>query len=75
MVNYNMGQYYAWINLKKLVSSLLRKYDSTPVYRFKYIPPKNSNRANIVPFEEWKGSNSVSIQHGKDKNHLLISFL
>lgn len=59
MVNYNMGRYYAWSNLKNLINSTLRKYSSAPTYKFTYIPPKSTIRPKIVPFEEWKGSKII----------------
>ncbi len=40
MVNYNMGQYYAWSNLSKFIKSTYRKYLYTPKYQFTYIKPK-----------------------------------
>ena len=59
MVNYNMGRYYAWSNLKKMINSKLRKFSSAPTYKFIYIPPKMTMRPKIVPFEEWKGSKII----------------
>jgi len=57
MVNYNMGQYYAWSNLNKLIRNKLKGLRGGPLYQFKYIPPQ-SMRSNIVPFEQWKGRTS-----------------
>jgi hypothetical protein len=56
MTNYQIGRYYGWQNLSRLIKATLRKYGGGPKYEFKYVPPKTSIRAQIVPFEEWKGS-------------------
>lgn len=50
MVNYNMGRYYAYQNLARLIQSVARKYSQAPAYQFKYLPPKVTQRAIIVPF-------------------------
>lgn len=50
MVNYNMGRYYAWANLNKLIKTNLKKLRPGPQYEFKYIPPPNQVKAKIVPF-------------------------
>lgn len=68
MVNYNMGRYYAYQNLGKLVQSAVRKYSKPPAYQFKYVPPKVTQRAVIVPFEQWKGSTPAFIQEGNEKS-------
>lgn len=37
MVNYNMGQYYAWSNLSKFLKTTYRKHFYTPNYTFTHI--------------------------------------
>lgn len=37
MVNYNMGQYYAWSNLSKFLKTTYRKHFYTPRYTFTHI--------------------------------------
>lgn len=56
MVNYNMGRYYAWENLSKLIKKTIRKRFHTPTYSFTYIPPKIHTNIHFIPFEEWKAS-------------------
>ena len=50
MVNYNMGQYYAWTNLTKLLKSFYRRHFFSPSYKFTYIPPKIHTNHTFVPF-------------------------
>lgn len=49
MVNYNMGRYYAWSNLRNLLRSKLSALRPAPTYSYKYIPPQ-AMRAKIVPY-------------------------
>lgn len=59
MVNYNMGRYYAWANLNKLIKTKLKSFRPGPTYEYRYIPPKSTTRHEYLPFEQWKGSNST----------------
>ena len=51
MVNYNMGQYYAWTNLSKFIKSSFRKSFYTPRYKFTYIEPKVHTNFKFIPFD------------------------
>ena len=43
------------------MNSALGRTGKFPKYTFKYIPPKQNLKANIVPFEEWKSSTLFNI--------------
>lgn len=65
MVNYNMGRYYAWANLKALIAGGLRKFvPAGPAYTYHYVPPTNTMRPVVLPFEQWKSSTPPKTQDG-----------
>ena len=62
MVNYNMGQYYAWSNLSKFIRNTYRKHFYTPRYNFTHIKPKVHTQFEFIPFENWKASKPRNTQ-------------
>jgi len=56
MLNHAQSRYLAWQSLSNFIKSNIRKYSPGPTYEFKYVPPKTTVRAKLLPFEDWKGS-------------------